>query len=93
MLRVPVHVPAAVGLKVTEIVQLALTLTVVPQVLVWEKSPPAPMLEIVSEAVPVLVSVTVWALLLVPTISAGKVSEEGDKLSASPVPVPLKVTV
>jgi hypothetical protein len=50
MLRLPVHVPAAVGLKVTEIVQLALTLTVVPQVLVWEKPPPALMLEIASEA-------------------------------------------
>jgi hypothetical protein len=59
MLRVPVLVPPASGLKVTEIVQLAPTLTVVPQVLVWEKSPLAVMLEMVSEALPVLVRVRV----------------------------------
>jgi hypothetical protein len=46
-------------LKVTEMVQLAPALTVVPQVLVWEKSPLAVMLEMVSGALPVLVSVTV----------------------------------
>jgi hypothetical protein len=68
MLTLPVLVPAAVGLKVTEIVQLAPVLTVVPQVLVWEKSPLAVMLEMVSEALPVLVSVMVWALLLFVTI-------------------------
>jgi len=67
MLRVPVIVPADPDLKVTEIAQLAPALRVVPQVLVWENSPVAVMLEIVSEALPVLVSVTVWALLLVPT--------------------------
>ena len=50
--------PCRCGLKVTEIVQLAPALTVVPQVLVWEKSPLAAMLEIVSEAVPVLLRVT-----------------------------------
>jgi hypothetical protein len=37
-------------------------------VLVWEKSQAPVMLEMVSEALPVLVSVTVWAVLLVPTI-------------------------
>jgi len=66
MLRVPVLVPADTGLKVTEIVQLAPALTVVPQVLVWEKSPLVVMLETVSEALPVLVRVTVCAVLLVP---------------------------
>jgi hypothetical protein len=58
MLMVPVLVPAATGLKVIEIVQLAPTLTVAPQVLVWEKSPLAVMLEMANEALPVLVSVT-----------------------------------
>ena len=67
MLRVPVLVPAATGLKVTEIAQSAPALRVVRQVLVWEKSPLAAMLEMVSEPLPVLVSVTVWALLRVPT--------------------------
>jgi len=67
MLRVPVLVPVAAGLKVTEIVQSAPGLRVVGQVLVWEKSPLAVMLEIVSETLLVLVRVTVWAWLLVPT--------------------------
>jgi hypothetical protein len=81
MLRVPVLVPAATGLKVTEIVQLAAALRVAPQVLVWKKSPLAVMLEIFSEAVPVLISVTVWGLLLVPAICAEKLSDEEDKLT------------
>jgi hypothetical protein len=68
MLSVPVLVPAAVGLKVTAMVQLAPALTLLPQVLVWEKSPLAVMLEMVSETLPVLVSATVCALLLFPTI-------------------------
>jgi hypothetical protein len=67
-LRVPVLGPGAFGLKVTEMVQLAPALRVVPQVLVWEKSPLAVMLEMVSETVPVLVRVTACALLLFPTI-------------------------
>ena len=68
MMRVPVLVPAANGLKVTEIAQLAPALMVLPQAWVWEKSPEAVMLDIVSDALPALVSMTVWALLLVPTI-------------------------
>jgi hypothetical protein len=67
MLSVPVLVPAATGVKVTEMVQSAPALKVVGQVLVWEKSPLDVMPEIVSETLPVLVSVTVWAWLLVPT--------------------------
>jgi hypothetical protein len=75
MLRVPVLVPPAAGLKVTEMVQLAPALTVVPQVLVCEKSALAVMLEMVSEALPVLVRVAICAVLLVPDIWAEKVSE------------------
>jgi hypothetical protein len=93
MLRVPVLVPPATGLKVTEIVQLAPALTLLAQVWVWEKSPLAVMLAIASGALPVLVRVTVRAVLLVPDIWAEKVSEEDDKLTTGPVPVPLKVTV
>jgi hypothetical protein len=58
MLRVPVRVPPAVGLKVTEIVQLAPALMLLAQVLVWEKSPLAVIPEIVSVALPVLFTVT-----------------------------------
>ena len=92
MLRAPLLVPPAVGLKVTEIVQLALALTLVPQVLVWEKSPLAVMLEMLSEALPVLVRVTVCAVLPFPTSWAEKVSKEDDKRTAGPNPVPPKVT-
>ena len=66
MLRVPVFIPAAVGLKVTKIVQSAPAFKLVAQVLVWVKSPLVVMVEIVSGALPVFVSVMVWALLLVP---------------------------
>jgi hypothetical protein len=59
----PVNVPAAAGVKVRLIVQLAPAATLVPQVLVWAKSPGlAPeraMLEMVKAALPVLFRVTV----------------------------------
>jgi hypothetical protein len=93
MLRVPVLVPAATGLKVTEMVQLAPAATELPQVLVWEKSPLAVTLEMVSEALPVSVRVTLCAALPVPDIWSGKVSEEDDKLTRGTIPVPLKLTV
>jgi hypothetical protein len=93
MLRLPVLVPPAIGLKVSEMVQLAPALTLVPQVLVWEKSPLAVMLEMASEALPVLVSVTVCAVLLVPNTWAGKVSEEGAKLTTGPTTKIVSVSV
>jgi hypothetical protein len=40
---------------------------VVPQLLVWAKSPVTAMLLIASTPVPVLVSVTDWALLVEPS--------------------------
>jgi len=65
------RVPFVVGLNVTLMVQPAPTAMVAPQLLVCEKSPPfAPvtaMLVLVSEAFPLLVSVTVCAALDVPT--------------------------
>ena len=54
----PVRVPAAVGLKVTLSVQLALAARLAPQVLVWEKSPLAVMLVMLRVALPVFLSVT-----------------------------------
>ena len=56
--RVPLLVPAAVGLKVTLMVQEAPAATVEPQVLVWEKSPLVLIPETVSVALPMLVRVT-----------------------------------
>ena len=54
----PVRVPAAVGLKVTRSVQLALTATLDLQVFVWEKSPLAVMLVMLRVALPVFLRVT-----------------------------------
>lgn len=66
-----VRAPNPVGVKVTLIVQLAEALTVVPQVVVRAKSPAlVPVIrieEIVSAPVPLLVSVTTFNGLVVPT--------------------------
>jgi hypothetical protein len=81
-------------LKVTEMVQLAPAFTVVPQVLVWEKSPLAVMLETVSDALPLFVKVTVSAALAVPTSWLVKSRFAGDKLAAwPPCTVRLKLLV
>ena len=65
MVTLPERVPTTVGVKVTEIVHLAPARTVLPQVLVSLKSPLAAMLVMLRVVVPVLVSVTVWAALVV----------------------------
>ena len=65
--------PVAVGLNVMLMVQLAPAATLEPQVLVSAKSPlfapvmPMPEPMMVNVAVPVLVSVSVWAVLVVET--------------------------
>jgi hypothetical protein len=70
MLIVAVRVPSAAGVKVTLILQLAPAATLEPQVFVAVKSvafvPVTAILLRVSGAVPVLLSVTLW-VLLVPT--------------------------
>ena len=55
----PVGVPAAVGVKVTEMVQLALAARLVPQVLVSAKLPEAAMPLIESAPAPVFFKVIV----------------------------------
>lgn len=64
--------PVAVGLNVTAIEHIALTVRLAPQLLVWEKSPllaPVMLMEMLaSAAVPVLVRLTFCGELLVPTI-------------------------
>jgi len=67
IVRTPLRAPVAVAVKVTLIVQLPPTVTLSPQLLVSAKSPLAAMLERVSGALPVLLSVTGWDVLLVPT--------------------------
>lgn len=75
--------PAAVGAKVTEIVQLALALRLLPHVVVVPKSrglvPVVVMLLIFRVAFPLLVSVTVFAALVVFTVSLPKAMVSGLK--------------
>src|ERR1700683_356416 len=66
MVSVPVRVPPVVGVNVTWIVQLEETATLAPQLFVSPKSPDAEMLEIVSGAEPLFVSVTGCGALVVP---------------------------
>ena len=63
----PVRDPVTVGLNVTLTEQFPPAATLAPQLFVWAKSPLAAMLEMVRAALPVLVSVTAWAVLVVPT--------------------------
>jgi hypothetical protein len=90
----PVRAPAAVGVKVTLIVQLAPTARVVPQLFVCAKSPLAVMELIVAELVPLFDSVVDWAAVVEPTTVDANARLAGLALSAGPgaVPVPLSAT-
>src|SRR5436305_512601 len=67
MVIAPVRVPDCVGVKLTEILQLAPALTLAGQLLVCAKSPLAATPLIVSVEPPLLVRVTLCAALVVPT--------------------------
>ena len=86
MVRNPVLVPAAVGVKWMLIVQFAPGASDVPHVPkpASAKSPLTISPVKVRVAVPKLVTVTNCAELVVPTACAGKVNEAGDKLTAGP---------
>src|SRR5437879_13178084 len=58
IVRVPVRFPPAAGVNVMLMVQLAPAATLLPQVLVWVKSPLAAMPVIFNAALPVFVRVT-----------------------------------
>lgn len=98
IVTVPVRAPAAVGVKVTEIVQLPPSARLAPQLCVSAKSPDAVIEVITRAAVPESVSVTVWAALVVPSICEAKERLVGESVTAGAattggVPVPLKATV
>jgi len=71
MVMAAVRLPAAPGMNLTLMVQLAPAATEVPQVLVWANSlllvPVMAMLETFSAPVPLLVNVTVCAVAATPT--------------------------
>src|ERR1035437_1913999 len=88
----PPRAPAAVGAKLTEMVQLAPAATEEPQVLVWEKSPVAAIWVTVNAAFPLLVSVTCWAALLLPTGWLEKLKLAGLNATLGAVACPLRPT-
>jgi hypothetical protein len=79
---VPVRVPLAVGVNVMLMLQLPPAGSELPHVFASAKSPVAAMLVIFSVAEPVLVSVTDWAALVVPTCWPENVREKVDKPAA-----------
>ena len=87
----PVRVPETVGVKVTEMVQVAFAamLAVQPE-FVCPKSPVIAMFEIASAAVPVFVTVTVCAALDAPTITLPKLSVVGERERTGAVGFELK---
>ena len=94
MVMAPALGPAAVGVKVTEIVQVAFLAKLVPQVSVSAKSPLALMLVNISVALPTLVTVTLCLLLVAPTNWFPKGKAVAERLMAGPngVPVPVRLT-
>ena len=90
----PVRVPPVVGVKVTVTAQDAPT-AMVPQLLVWLKSPVAETPETVAAVVPVLAIVTVCGVACAPTTVLPKARLPGSVLSTGPgaVPVPERLTV
>jgi hypothetical protein len=95
MVRVPVRVPRAVGVKVTEIAQVAPAPNVLGdngQVEVCAKSPEVKTPEIVSGTVWVFFRVTLFPVLVVLIPWLVKMRPAGDRLTGS-VPAPIKLAV
>src|SRR5436309_6558110 len=83
---VPNFIPPAVGLNDTLTEQLAPTGIgrAERQLLVETKSPPTEISEMLSGALPLLITVSACGLLVVPTAWLGKVRLAGIKLTAGP---------
>src|ERR1022692_2506620 len=85
----PVRDPNWVGVKVTSILQVFPAASVLPQGLLLDaraKSPLAAMLVIFNVAVPLLVRVTLFALLVDPTPSFPNARDVGDRVTTGPLP-------
>jgi len=95
MVRVPVRVPRVVGVKVTEIAQLAPAPKVLGdngQLEVCAKSPDVEILEIISGTVSLFFRVTLFPGLTVLITRLAKVRLAGDKLTGA-VPVPCNCAI
>ncbi len=88
--------PAADGVKLAVIVQLAFLPKCLPQLFAWEKFvgfvPIRAMLDMFTGPVPTFVMVTNFDAEVVPTVWLPKAREAGLKTSVRVIPVPLKVT-
>jgi hypothetical protein len=95
MVSVPVSVPAAVGEKVTLIVQEPLAATLPAQVSVSPKLALVAMLAMVSAALPVLLKVTGCDPLVVPRfwLPNVRLGTETPATGAAATPVPVRLTV
>ena len=89
---VPERVPEEVGVNVTWTVQVPLFAATEAQLFVCAKSPVAWIPATVRAPLPELVTVIVWALPMVPTVSAVKVRLEALSCAAPATPVPLRLT-
>ena len=92
IVNVPVRLPVAVGLKVTETVQAAPAAMLMPQVLVCEKSPDAAIELKVKAAEPGLLIATACAVLVVPSVWDAKVKLVGESRMPGPEAFPLSAT-
>ncbi len=90
---VPERVPDDVGVKVTCMAQVPPFAAIDVQLLVCAKSPAAWTLAMVRAPLPELVTVMVWALLVVPTVSAVKLRLETLSWAVAARPVPLRATM
>ncbi len=93
IVSLPVRFPPAAGVNVMLMVQLAPAATLLPQVLVWPKSPLAAMLLMLSTPFPVLLRVTLCAALVAPVSCAANGSVAVERLTTGPVAVPASATV
>jgi len=81
MVKVPFCVPELVGTKLTLIAQPAPTAKELPQLLVSANCPEVATPPMLTDALPVFVTVTVCALLVWPTLTLPKVRLVGDTLT------------
>jgi hypothetical protein len=94
IVSVPLRVPAAVGVKVTLMVQELLAATLLPQLSVWLKSPLVTMPLRTSGGLPVFLSRTGCEPLGVPSVSLPKDSVAGETpATGGVVAIPVKLTV
>jgi hypothetical protein len=89
----PDRVPMVAGVKVTLIVQVAPTASVVPQLFVSAKSPVIVIPEMVNGAVPVFESVALCVGLAVPIVCPLNVRVDGEAVAMGAVPVPVSDTL